>query len=277
MLAIPVANWLKGITEEVPWFPTTFACTIIALLILVGILILWRGAKGDDISILWFIKITPNAALKKAKEEFDDINKDSAQKTMIIKLLNQMSLEIPLLTQRIEPETFFSYRDSIYDYILPGILSIITKNKDDGHRIAVFIEENNELRIHEGIGFSPAGRENLRLPIPNSAAGRVYHTGEQYYCQDLENDNSNVFKKNHQSSKRYRSLVCVPIKYGNMIIGVLSMDGENPSSFNKDDIHYINCFAASVAPLLYMDLDLMGKFDVERSDEHGDSSKERVS
>lgn len=276
MDSIPQASWFKEVTESVPWFPTAFCIVLIGVLCIVGLIIIIRSFKGDDVSILWCIKVSPNATLKKLQAEFDTLNEDSYQKTKVIKLLHQMSQEIPTLIQHSDPDDFSQYRKHIYDYLLPGIMAIITKNKDNNHRVAIFIEENNRLKIHEGIGFSPSGKVNLRLNIPDSAAGNTYQSGEIFYSNNL-NDGTSGFKKNDKSSTTYSSLICVPITYGNMILGVLSIDGRKESSFTKDDVDYTKYFAAAISPLLYVDLQLMGKFYVERGEEFGSDEEERIS
>lgn len=245
----------KGISDSistVPWATHAIVgLVIVFLLIFIGMTI-WRFAKGSEISIAGLVTVKPNEIVEQLKQDFASLNEDDKQKTQILKLLNQVNVEIANMVCKSTNEDFFETRKSTYDFILPGIASILTKRKGNQHRVAIFVKEGDQLRIHQGYGYSSEGKKNLRLAMDTSA-GYVFTTGEVYSSGDVLSP-GNRFKVHPKASRQYRSLICVPIKLGTQILGVLNVDGEEINSFTKDDEDYLTYLANSLYILLYFEM-----------------------
>jgi len=209
-----------------------------------------RIRKGDEFSLLNIIKISPNRIVQEQNEMIRNLNEDSKQKSHVLKILNQMILETINVSVSKSYDEFLQNRKAVYEYILHSIGVVLTKNKSNSHRVAIFVDnKDGYLKIHEGLGYSSEGRKHLRLKIDDSAAGYVFRTGSIYNSGNVD-EPGNHFKRHPMATKDYKSLMCVPIQYGKMILGVLSIDGQEENSFSKDDETYLVYFANALASFM---------------------------
>lgn len=237
----------------VPWLTVgRIVSLLLVLLIIVLIIKVWNGTSTIS---LWGLKIQNDKRVEVVQKEFEALNENNNLKTHYLKLLNQAVLT----TEKCIPETasrgdLLHKINDFYDFYLHGIITILT-NKDNVHRVAVFHKHNeSELKILYGHGYSPEGKEHLRLGLYDSKAGYSFIQQEVFHSGDLTQDSSYV--RNPKSSKQYHSLLCVPIIYENESIGVLSIDGLNVNSFHKDDIDYITYMANGISIILHKELNM---------------------
>lgn len=238
---------------KVDWFVQSGAVIVILFVVILAFFLIRRTAKGDEFSFLG-MSIKKDAIAERLQSNFDELNEDSKQKTAVIKLLNQVNEEISRVNVHTTYYEDFLHRKSlIYRYILHSIGSVMTKQKSNTHRVAVFIDnKDGYLKIHEGSGYSPAGLENLRLDIRTTVAGHTYTSGEKFKSGDIYAEGS-MFKPHPNATKIYHSLMCVPIKCDSMTLGVLSIDGHEKDSFTKDDEDYLTYFANALISLMFME------------------------
>lgn len=240
---------LHKILEEYPW--ALAVCLIaFALLFLVLLLKVIRGEQ--EVTVFRVIKFTPNKALETLKEQFDELNEHSELKSHVLKLMNQTVLTLSQWGDSLPDTEFEKKIRSLYEFVLPGLATLLTKHRNNSLRVAVFTEREEGLKILHGFGYSVEGKNKLTLSVGKSKAGYCYTHGEIYSNMDISTDPT--YERNPKASKEYFSLVCVPIVYQNQVIGVLNVDGLNKNSFDRDDIDYIGYFANVLAPLLNMEL-----------------------
>jgi putative methionine-R-sulfoxide reductase with GAF domain len=242
----------RYIQENVGWLPTTLAILVILIILAFAILALYKYHNGANTISFFGLKIEPNKAYGELQSQFEELNSQSEVKSHILKLLNQTIITISGWDRNLSEEKLTRKVHNFYNFFLPGLVSIITKQRDNNHRIAIFTLQGRCLKIHQGYGYSPAGVENLELCLDKSKAGYSFRNKEMYYSPDITADPTYV--KNPKSSKEYKTLLCIPILYAEQVIGVLNVDGVMYNSFDKDDINYITYFANAVAPLLHMEL-----------------------
>lgn len=243
-----IESFVNSVFERVPFLSYIMSFFLITLL---SVIIL-KIATGESKSYhFWGIKIEPNKAIKKIQQQFNDLNEHSQHKTQVLKLLNQSSWTISNWG-KLKPEEFNEKLKGFYDFFLPGVIAVMTKEKGNTHRVAIFYKHDDSLRILWGSGYSPEGKENLTLSLHDSKAGYCYLNNRTYISHDITQDHS--YKRNPKSSRDYHSLLCVPITYAGETIGVFNIDGLNPHSFDNDDIDYITYFANSISPILYREL-----------------------
>lgn len=238
---------LKIISEHASWIFSALGVVGIIMLLIVG----YKVFKGTANISIWGIKIESNKALLEVQKQFELLNEHSEHKTQVLKLLNQANLTLSQW-ENARPEQFESLARSFYNFFLPGIITLITKQKANAIRAAVFHLKDDKLVILHGFGYSPNGVKNLKLSLQESKAGYCFTEGREYYNSDVTLDPTYV--RNPKSSKLYKSVLCIPITYNNKTIGVLNLDGLDSNSFDKDDIDYITYFANSISPLLFKEL-----------------------
>ncbi|MBC8080727.1 MAG: GAF domain-containing protein [Gorillibacterium sp.] len=238
---------------DIPWVKNTSGAIFIGLLFVICILVFTRAKNGAEISIFKFIVVKPDKYLQQLKDSLRDMNEDSKQKTQVIKILNQVSVEVSKAFATKSMNEFVEIKEEIYTYLLYSIGTVLTKQKSNTHRVAIFVDDQNGyLRIHKGIGYSSDGKKKLRLSINKSAAGEVFRTGEHYLCGDVMSS-GNLFAPNPKATKSINSLMCIPIKCDKITLGVLSIDGQEKDSFTKDDKDYLDYFANALSSLMFIE------------------------
>jgi len=247
------------IFKDLPPFTknTIWISVIILLLFLIGLMV-WRVKKGDEVILFkGLIQLKPSTEITKLKDlcsEMKSINhellKISKQKAQLLFIKNEIIKElvtINCIKDFNDIDTRVSY---LYDFLFSAISRIITKDRDNMHKVAFFVpdNENKRLIIAWGNGYSREKMLKISLDIDDSAAGRVYKTGTDYNCGNVRKDN--IFKNYSGDKLDYCSLICVPVRFKNYIVGVLSVDGVNEGSFDSDDMDYIRYFA-DINALIY--------------------------
>jgi transcriptional regulator with GAF, ATPase, and Fis domain len=236
-----------------PWVTTVLAIFIIGFVAAILIMSFWKVKQGAELSIPGILQVKPNDLLERYREENEQLALQSKQKTQLIKMLQQMAVEVTKAMACRSDTEFAELCQAVYQYALPGICLVLAKQKANNHRVAVFVPESDtHLKIHVAVNFSPDGMKHLRLSIADSAAGRVLQTGEPYFCGDVSTE-GNSFTAHPKASRKYLSLICVPIKVGEQIVGVLSIDGEEKDSFSREEAEYLRYFAHTLAPFLYLE------------------------
>jgi transcriptional regulator with GAF, ATPase, and Fis domain len=237
-----------------PWAQTSIAIIVVVTLAAILFFVVNRIRKGDDFNFLWIIQLKPNRIVEQQKTAFDNLNEDAKQKAQVIKILNQVAIETARVLNSDTGEEYIRNKKSVYDYILYSIGVVITKQKSNNHRVAIFVKDTGgqHLLVHEGVGYSSEGKLKLRLDIHNSAAGYTFRTGEIFHSGDVTAPGS-MFRIHPKATKSIKSLMCVPIKCDNMTLGVLSIDGQEENSFTKDDQDYMTYFANALTSLMLME------------------------
>jgi hypothetical protein len=132
--------------------------------------------------------------------------------------------------------------------VLTDIVTALSEGGHDRHRASIWVPDENELRIYNGIGFRQEALDNATLPSA-SIAGTVLRTGKSYKSIDVNDDAS--FSPKPRSGPSYRSLLAVPIKDpSGRTIAALCVDAEAQGYFDRDHEFFACCFADLIALLV---------------------------
>ncbi len=102
------------------------------------------------------------------------------------------------------------------------------------------------LEIEARLGIPYERAEEPRYKVGgHSIAGRVASTGEPYLCPDVEKDPN--FAPPRSGKLHFRSLLAVPIIFGDTVLGVINADDQREGFFTADDMQRLSDFAAQVA------------------------------
>lgn len=102
------------------------------------------------------------------------------------------------------------------------------------------------LTISASIGLEKSIAQTVKLPIGSSIAGHVAQSGEPLIISDVEKDErfQRINKERYSSS----SLLSVPLKVPDKILGVLNMSNrKDGSDFNEHDLKLLTTFASQAA------------------------------
>jgi two-component system phosphate regulon sensor histidine kinase PhoR len=112
--------------------------------------------------------------------------------------------------------------------------------------IMLLDEEHNVLRIQAAVGVEEEVIQDTTLPLGSSIAGYVAQSGEPVIVEDIEEDRR--FHREAKSHYKSKSLLCVPLKVKNEILGVLNItDKTGEESFNRQDLKLLTTFASQAA------------------------------
>jgi len=134
--------------------------------------------------------------------------------------------------------------DEVLDKIVQHIF------QDLGYRIVsiMLLDEKGEyLRINSARGLAEKIVRSSRMEIGNGVSGSVAQSGEPLLIKDVEKD---LKLGKGRSHGRYssKSLICVPLKVGERIIGVLNANNKKTGGpLNEHDLHVLTVFAAHVS------------------------------
>lgn len=231
-----------------PWF----AYALVAFGVLMAGIFLWRAKNGDTISFLG-LNLQSNTKLLELEKQVNHLSEDSKQKSYVIQALNTLAAEVSkCMTHPLED--FEETRRGIYSYLLSSIMSVMSVNKANNPKVVIFVDAGDgTLKVHEAAAHTPDGMKKLRLPIADSAAGYTYQTGEVFFSGEIHTPGSR-FKVHPKAQSKYNSLICVPIKTGDRVLGVLSVTGDEQGSYTTEEKNYLMAFANMVSPLLHMEL-----------------------
>lgn len=132
--------------------------------------------------------------------------------------------------------------------VLRLIIDLATKILEAKYSSLMLItEETNELLIKVSNGLSDELINKIRIKVGHGIAGTVAYEGKPYLSTDIENDPR--FKKSSNNPRfENKSFICVPVKLGNKVIGVLSInDKQTGSAFDGEDLELATIFANQAA------------------------------
>ena len=113
--------------------------------------------------------------------------------------------------------------------------------------IMLLDDKKEYLTIEAAIGLNDQIVKRTRLPIGSSIAGYAAQSGEGLIIDDVEKDKR--FRRINQE-KRYgtASLLCVPLRIKNEVLGVINMANKSDGrSFTPDDLRLLTTFASQAA------------------------------
>jgi len=112
--------------------------------------------------------------------------------------------------------------------------------------IMLLDESGKFLTIEAAIGLEEEIVVKTILPVGSSIAGSVAQTGEPLIVDDVENDER--FQRINKEKYGSASLLCVPLKIKNKVIGVINMANKaNHEVFNRMDFKLLTTFASQAA------------------------------
>lgn len=115
-----------------------------------------------------------------------------------------------------------------YDHIGIGIMDYATKDI--------------EIKAEAGTSSQALGR---RIPVGMGILGRVARTGESALVQNIgQGQLAGVLEES-------RAVLCLPIAYGESLLGVLNVESRNENAFNPQDVLILNTLADLLATALH--------------------------
>jgi signal transduction histidine kinase/DNA-binding response OmpR family regulator len=157
--------------------------------------------------------------------------------------LNKRVAELDALYQAGKSLSSTEHLDILLDKIVSLATSVIGAKTGS---IMLIQEPENILTIKSAIGLKPEIIEHTKLELGKSIAGYVAQKGTPLTIEDIENDQK--FKRLSKKHYATKSLLCVPLKIKEKVLGVINLsDKVTGASFNQDDLRLLTTFASQAA------------------------------
>ncbi len=107
-------------------------------------------------------------------------------------------------------------------------------------------EQRGELLVSASVGMSDEVRQSTRVKVGESIAGHVAQTGEALLIADISSDMR--FAKFSKGNYETKSLISVPLKIKDRVLGVLNLsDPQHGTVFEDNDLRLLATFASQAA------------------------------
>ncbi len=107
-------------------------------------------------------------------------------------------------------------------------------------------EESRELALTASSGVGADGIAGFRLPVEKGISGYVVRSGDSYIADDLLEEQQHFRGVGDQINYRPRSMLCVPLRVKDKIIGVMVGLHSSPGWFNSDHQRLFSSAGSSV-------------------------------
>ena len=152
-------------------------------------------------------------------------------------ILHRVSQEI--ISARPEPEDIYEMIHTAATRLAPSEAFVITLYDPENDEIdAVYLVDHDER-------ISPR-----KVPPDQGLSGYILKTGETIYIEDLQNHASEYTPLRFGRSETIRSVLAVPIRLGNQILGMLSCQSYQPYAYNDEDKYLLEMLASYAAVAL---------------------------
>jgi diguanylate cyclase (GGDEF)-like protein len=130
-------------------------------------------------------------------------------------------------------------------HMLGEIVGEIQKNFSFDHiGIGLLDHGTKEIEIKAEAGAT-AHAMGKRIPVGTGVLGRVARTGERALVQNaVQGQLSGILPE-------ARAILCIPIVYGEMLLGILNIESRNESAFSAQDVLILNTLADLLATALH--------------------------
>lgn len=115
---------------------------------------------------------------------------------------------------------------------------------------SVFLIDNEKNELYFEVATGPKEEElkKIRLKMGEGIAGWVAYTGEALLVPDVSKDPRFAPRVDAQTKFKTRSVICVPLKVRNQIIGVVQVLNKiSGQSFSKSEIKFLEALASQAA------------------------------
>lgn len=156
---------------------------------------------------------------------------------------------LDILNRLVEVSLVLNSSLSIYD-ILPKVMDATAKILDaEQASVILFDQHTKELHF---LALSTEGAHSealVRIPIPleGSIAGIIFRENKAITLDDVSKDPRHFRLADDQSGFQTRSLLGVPMRIKDRVVGVLEAVNKNAEKWDNDDQYYLEILASQAA------------------------------
>lgn len=137
------------------------------------------------------------------------------------------------------------------EYIERGVLEpardLLTQAPDDSIRLSVLVPETpagEHWRMVWSAGHSLAGREGYHEPIARTLSRYAYESGRPQKWDDVLEERG--FEQNPAASAPTRSMLSLPVRVGEDVVGVFNVIAAQPHAFDPAEERYVASLGGAI-------------------------------
>ncbi|MBU1626013.1 GAF domain-containing protein, partial [bacterium] len=165
-------------------------------------------------------------------------------------MINKIDIEMSVLQEISEALVLLGTEEA-----LDKVLSILSEKLGMTRGTIVLLDSKGELSIQVAQGLTDEEKARGKYKIGEGVTGKVVETGEPIVVPRIGKDSMflDKTKAREKVSKEDTSFVCVPIKFGQNVLGAFSVDKlfTEDTSFDED-LKLLNIIAAMIAQAIRM-------------------------
>lgn len=139
-------------------------------------------------------------------------------------------------------------QDELLNKIMKACVDV---TKSENAAILLLDEDTNELYFRKAVGAHGELLQTMRLPVnENSAAGWCVMHQQPLIIHDTSNDPRHYKGVDHATSMTTRTLLAVPIIWGERMFGVIEALNRETGAYTDNDVEYLGMLAAQAAVAL---------------------------
>lgn len=232
--------------QQTPWYYAGLA-TVVAYFIIV----LYKVARSEEGFVLgyrgWALgKWQRSPTMRRLAADFDRLKSNIRYKTDVIYLSRLLDGDIAYTL--VSAQGRDKWR-RVEKALVSGVCRVIAPGMP--HRTGLLVpdaEQPGALFLMCTDGYSQEEQDNMRVPMDGTVSGQCYRLAEPVYCQDVTA--TPAFHHAAEQQPVYRSAIAMPVRAGQLMLGVLVVEAEPPAAFGDDDFACLEQFSAKLAVLL---------------------------
>ncbi|MHC2993989.1 MAG: sensor domain-containing diguanylate cyclase [Candidatus Atribacteria bacterium] len=173
------------------------------------------------------------AELEKLKEELVVLN---IERQRLAKELSALRLIISEINSTLE-------LDKVLDLIIQKAIQVVEAERGS---LMLFDHETEELYIKSSVRLSKKTVSAVRIKPGEGIAGWVFKEDKPLLIKEGAKDPR--FKKFNKTKEELRSIISIPLKIKDQVVGVINVDNKREGNiFNLDDLKLLSVFANETA------------------------------
>ncbi|HAH05058.1 MAG TPA: hypothetical protein DCM05_00810 [Elusimicrobia bacterium] len=162
---------------------------------------------------------------------------------------NRMTHNISVLYNVSNAMNYISNTDKLLELILAKALEALDAERGS---LMLLDEAGEHLQVKVVSGIKMDETRSVRIPKGEGIAGQVAQTGEPLIVNEGSQDpRFKSFARNEESERKVRTLLCVPLKMGESVLGCINaVNKKSGEPFSEDDMKLLAVLASQAAVTL---------------------------
>ncbi len=132
------------------------------------------------------------------------------------------------------------------DGILEPARELIRTRQIDDVRLSILVPDGEDFVMAFSAGHTLESKTNFRLAIDSSFSQGAYRNNLIVWSGDLTSDERFTRHPKATRERDYNSIICVPIRRGDRVVGVFNTIFTSPGAFDEADLLYVRLVGAVI-------------------------------